>query len=201
MLENLCSILIPIPQNQLDHHNKLKNKNPKNKSRRNKLKSKNLRSKRKNNLNNKNQLKLNQPRNPNLLQKSTLEPHTKEKKPDNQCLDSETESLKDSKKPKTITHFSPLSKKLICWTPLNAERNSDKTSTKSLEWNLVSWVSSSELQLWPFKSSLLSTLSSMETKSSEETISICQLLFLLQRVFWYLFWEIAKTWSSKISNS
>ena len=46
MLENLCLILIPTSQNQLDQPNKLKNKNLNSKSRRNKLKSKNLKLKR-----------------------------------------------------------------------------------------------------------------------------------------------------------
>ena len=114
MLENLCLILIPTSRNQLDQPNKLKNKNLNSKSRMNKLKSKNLKLKRKNNPNNKNQLKQNRPRNQNQHQKSKLEPYLKENKPENPCPDSETESLNDSKKPKTITHSSQLSKKLTC---------------------------------------------------------------------------------------
>ena len=120
MLENLCSILIQKVLNQLvkPQNKKLKSKNQNSKS-----KKKNQNQKKKNNQNNQNQLKLNQLKNQNQPHKSQkLTSEFKEKKQENQCQDSDKELLKDLNNLKIIMLFLPLSKKLICLLPQNAEK-------------------------------------------------------------------------------
>lgn len=127
MWESPCLILIQKEQNQPKlQNNRLRNRNPNSKPKDNNPKSKNPKLKRNNKPNPKNPPNPNHlkklPLNPSKPQRLTLVPVSKERKFENPCRGWDKESHKDSNNPKIITPFSPLSNRLTCSLPPNAEK-------------------------------------------------------------------------------